>query len=241
MSIYLRCALPRILSSLPGSRRCEQQRGACRHRSPCLTLLRMGFTEPCRSPDTLVSSYLTVSPLPSRRTGIRRSVFCGTFPGLATGRRYRPSCSAEPGLSSRCQWQPANIQSTRAMNYGPTHRVWTDSVVDNRQGTQTFRSARTNTDDTSPPAPAWEWTPADDRWFGPDIQSLPKKNTPGDLSTIRPPAARGGLDCPGGGQFALFVALLISQSCIDGNDRQSLKRGGAVVTGWRKVDCLDDQ
>jgi hypothetical protein len=31
---------------------------------PCLALLPMGFTEPSRSPGLLVSSYLTVSPLP---------------------------------------------------------------------------------------------------------------------------------------------------------------------------------
>ena len=35
-----------------------------------LTLLRVGFTEPARSPVSLVSSYLTVSPLP---LGLRRS------------------------------------------------------------------------------------------------------------------------------------------------------------------------
>ena len=33
-----------------------------------LVLLRVGFTEPPRSPPTLVSSYLTVSPLPRRIT-----------------------------------------------------------------------------------------------------------------------------------------------------------------------------
>ena len=32
---------------------------------PCLALLPMGFTEPDRSPGPLVSSYLTVSPLPA--------------------------------------------------------------------------------------------------------------------------------------------------------------------------------
>ena len=32
--------------------------------APCLTLLPVGFTEPDRSPGLLVSSYLTVSPLP---------------------------------------------------------------------------------------------------------------------------------------------------------------------------------
>src|SRR5439155_12337836 len=46
---------------------------------PCLALLRVGFAEPNRSPDPLVSSYLTVSPLPAENR--RRSVFCGTFRG----------------------------------------------------------------------------------------------------------------------------------------------------------------
>jgi hypothetical protein len=32
-----------------------------------LVLLQMGFTEPGRSPGLLVSSYLTVSPLPPQR------------------------------------------------------------------------------------------------------------------------------------------------------------------------------
>ena len=39
----------------------------------CLTLLRVGLAEPRRSPDALVSSYLTVSPLP-RRGGPRAAV-----------------------------------------------------------------------------------------------------------------------------------------------------------------------
>ena len=33
-------------------------------RSPYLVLLRLGFTEPARSPELLVVSYTTVSPLP---------------------------------------------------------------------------------------------------------------------------------------------------------------------------------
>src|SRR5918999_2060259 len=36
---------------------------------PFLTLLRVGFTEPPESPQALVSSYLTVSPLPLARRG----------------------------------------------------------------------------------------------------------------------------------------------------------------------------
>ena len=72
--------------------------------APCLALLRVGFTKPAESPRLLVSSYLTVSPLPRSdhcRIARWRFAFCGTFPGLAAGRRYRPPCPAEPGLSSR--------------------------------------------------------------------------------------------------------------------------------------------
>src|SRR2546423_321119 len=37
--------------------------------APCLALLRVGFAEPDRSPGPLVSSYLTVSPLPPGEPG----------------------------------------------------------------------------------------------------------------------------------------------------------------------------
>jgi len=44
-----------------------------------LVLLRMGFTKLFRSPGKLVSSYLTVSPLPRPENRSRRFIFCGTF------------------------------------------------------------------------------------------------------------------------------------------------------------------
>ena len=69
--------------------------------APCLTLLPVGFTEPGRSPGLLVSSYLTVSPLPRGPKPARRFAFCCTFPGLAAGGRYPSLRPAEPGLSSR--------------------------------------------------------------------------------------------------------------------------------------------
>ncbi len=71
-----------------------------------LVLLPMGFTEPSRSPGLLVSSYLTVSPLPSSRSDRwrRRSTFCCTFPTRSVtrsgGGRYPPSHPVESGLSS---------------------------------------------------------------------------------------------------------------------------------------------
>ena len=69
--------------------------------APCLTLLPVGFTEPGRSPGLLVSSYLTVSPLPRGPKPARRFTFCCTFPGLAAGGRYPSLRPTEPGLSSR--------------------------------------------------------------------------------------------------------------------------------------------
>src|SRR5664280_2246418 len=63
-TIHLRRTLPHASSGLPGSS------GGPPSNAPCLTLLRVGFAEPHRSPGTLVVSYTTVSPLPrvSRRT-----------------------------------------------------------------------------------------------------------------------------------------------------------------------------
>ena len=72
---------------------------------PYLALLRVGFTEPARSPAPLVSSYLTVSPLPPRHPfGRRRNG--GLFSvalvrGVSPPGRYPAPCPAEPGLSSR--------------------------------------------------------------------------------------------------------------------------------------------
>ena len=76
----------------------------------CLILLRAGFTKPTESPRSLVSFYLTVSPLPRiSELTVRRFAFCGTVPNLAAGRRYRPLCPAKPGLSSpgRNQQRPS--------------------------------------------------------------------------------------------------------------------------------------
>jgi len=71
-----------------------------------LALLRTGFTEPNRSPGTLVRSYRTVSPLPLVTNLLqRRFAFCCTFRPLALLRWLRPSryeayCPVEFGLSS---------------------------------------------------------------------------------------------------------------------------------------------
>ena len=51
--------MPRTSSDRPGS-----LGRAALFTLPYLVLLRVGFAEPARSPEPLVSSYLTVSPLP---------------------------------------------------------------------------------------------------------------------------------------------------------------------------------
>jgi hypothetical protein len=82
---------------------------------PYLVLLPMGFAEPSRSPGLLVSSYLTVSPLPQpkRRLASAEAVcFLWHFPYLnwlragLDGGRYPPSYPAESGLSSPASLRP---------------------------------------------------------------------------------------------------------------------------------------
>jgi len=71
-------------------------------------LLRVGFTEHPASPRDLVSSYLTVSPLP--RPKARRFAFCGTVLLVTETGRYPAPCPAESGLSSRSLAEPATIR-----------------------------------------------------------------------------------------------------------------------------------
>jgi len=70
-----------------------------------LALLRVGFAKPMRSPAPLVSSYLTVSPLPPRHPrGHRRDgglLSVALVRGVSPPGRYPAPCPAEPGLSSR--------------------------------------------------------------------------------------------------------------------------------------------
>jgi hypothetical protein len=93
-AIHLGTPLPASSSGLPGSS------GGPPSNAACLTLLRVGFAEPLRSPGALVVSYTTVSPLPGRLATPGRSVLCGTFPRVAPGGRYPPPCPVESGLSS---------------------------------------------------------------------------------------------------------------------------------------------
>src|SRR5215217_689698 len=78
-TIHLGTTLPPSSCGLPG---CSDGQPS---NAPCLTLLRVGFTKPHRSPGTLVVSYTTVSPSPAASRW--RSVLCGTVPRVTPGRR----------------------------------------------------------------------------------------------------------------------------------------------------------
>lgn len=68
-AISLGGRLPVPSSGLPGGS-AGIYRGPKSGLTPCLTLLPVGFAEPGRSPDLLVSSYLTVSPLPRSTSAV---------------------------------------------------------------------------------------------------------------------------------------------------------------------------
>ncbi len=73
-----------------------------RNRTSFLVLLQVGFTQPPRSPEALVVSYTTVSPLPALRPKPEPLAvcLCGTVPRVTSGGRYPPPCPAESGPSS---------------------------------------------------------------------------------------------------------------------------------------------
>src|SRR3954471_23892485 len=100
-AIHLGLPLPTASCGLPASSGGPPSNARARSVLLFLTLLRVGFTEPFRSPGTLVVSYTTVSPLlAAGGTGDGRSVLCGTVPRVTPGGRYPPPCPVESGLSS---------------------------------------------------------------------------------------------------------------------------------------------
>src|SRR3954471_5491519 len=109
MTISLGRRLPGASSDLPGSHHGSGQSAAvARPRGrptallPYLVLLPVGFAEPGRSPDLLVSSYLAVSPLPRRSESAVAVCFLWHFPFpiKSGGGRYPPPRPTESGLSS---------------------------------------------------------------------------------------------------------------------------------------------
>jgi len=79
-----------------------------------LALLRVGFAEHPRSPEGLVSSYLTVSPLPRSRTGAVCSLW--HFPSRHRDSALRSTlpCGARTFLPPRVG--PATARGTSAMS-----------------------------------------------------------------------------------------------------------------------------
>jgi hypothetical protein len=110
-AISLGAALPRSSCSLPGSIGRATRRPF--DRAPCLALLRVGFAEPRRSPGALVSSYLTVSPLPL----LGAVCFLWHYPRVAPPGDYPAPCPAESGLSST-RWGRGSPASSSVKSIG---------------------------------------------------------------------------------------------------------------------------
>src|SRR5688572_8642084 len=75
----------------------ERLRRTAANRRSFLTLLRVGFTEPHRSPGVRWSLTPPFHPYQCEHW---RSVLCGTVPRVTPGRCWRPPCPVEPGRSS---------------------------------------------------------------------------------------------------------------------------------------------
>ena len=73
----------------------------CSSRRPYSVLLPVGFAVPVPLPGARCALTAPFHPYRDRtHTRSRRSVFCGTFPGVAPAGRYPAPYSMEPGLSS---------------------------------------------------------------------------------------------------------------------------------------------
>ena len=134
-TIHLGLPLPTASCGLPASSGGPPSNAHARSELLFLTLLRVGFTEPPRSPGALVVSYTTVSPLPSCRSGtavcflwhcpaghpgwaLPTTLPCGarTFLG-GSPRRGRPAGSSVSSLglvSSRCRVSGRGIRARSA-------------------------------------------------------------------------------------------------------------------------------
>ncbi|BBH66750.1 hypothetical protein ACTI_34350 [Actinoplanes sp. OR16] len=81
-----------------------------------MALLRVGFTEPPRSPGVLVSSYLTVSPLPAPRfKRVPAVCFLWHFPAGHPGLPLTTTllCGVRTFLGGTCAGTDATAQPTR--------------------------------------------------------------------------------------------------------------------------------
>jgi hypothetical protein len=98
--------------------------------SPCLALLRMGFTWPAESPRPPVRSYRTISPLPvPDESGHRRYLFCGTDP-WSRDRSALPtilSCGARTFLPVVATGEPETLANQQHRHGDhPAHSVGRD-------------------------------------------------------------------------------------------------------------------
>ena len=93
MTIHL-CGLP---GDCPPA---SPQTGGRAARVPRLALLRVGFTEPARSPEPLVRSYRTVSPSPVRSRPVTGPAIGGLFSVALSCGSPRLAVSQHPALRS---------------------------------------------------------------------------------------------------------------------------------------------
>ena len=114
-TIYLGPPLPTASCDLPAGSG-EQPSSTC-----CAVLLRAGFTEPRRSPATLVGSYPTVSPLPAGRPA------GGLFSVALSRGSPRVAVSHRPAL-----WSPDVPRSTCVIPRPPGRLIRPDSVAGRR-------------------------------------------------------------------------------------------------------------
>ena len=117
-------------SATPVARRLKQPtRTATRTRvgafAPVPSLFGLAPGGVCRAASvagSAVRSYRTVSPLPRQiHNAPRRSVLCGTVPGVAPAGRYPAPSVLEPGLSSPAafrHWRGAAVQPTDRLGMG---------------------------------------------------------------------------------------------------------------------------
>src|SRR4051795_7257089 len=116
--IHLGLPLPAGSSGLPagiGRAALERLRRTAANRRPFLTLLRVGFTEPHRSPGVRWSLTPPFHPYQRERW---RSVLCGTVPRVTPGRCWRPPCPVEPGRSSATGSPPPTRPPSRLVRRG---------------------------------------------------------------------------------------------------------------------------
>ncbi|GAB3131016.1 hypothetical protein GCM10027057_00980 [Marisediminicola antarctica] len=103
-AIYLGTTLPQPSSGLPGN-----SAGSLKRSLSDLAPGEVYLAD--RSPESLVVSYTTVSPLPGADPG--RFTLCCTVSRIAPGGCYPPPCPVEPGRSSASAGFLAEPQMTR--------------------------------------------------------------------------------------------------------------------------------